>query len=165
MVTISCRFVPIPVDDEVIPMPRSMAFDDVKPDPRWLMPDELWERVLPLLPAEKPKHRGTRGGRPNADLRRAMDAIFYILRTGCQWKALPRSLGSGSTAHVYFQKWTQAGVFERLWRLGLDEYDTLKGIQWQWQAMDGVMTKAPLAARRLAQTQRTEPNAGPSVNC
>ena len=129
-------------------MPRSIGADDCKPDPKWLMPDELWEKARFLVPQETPKGRGTRGGRPNADSRRTMDAIFYVLRTGCQWKALPRSLGSGSTAHDYFQKWTQAGVFENLWRMGLEEYDATQGIHWQWQAMDGAMTKAPLAARR-----------------
>jgi putative transposase len=96
---------------------------------------------------------------PLADPRRTLDAIFYVLHTGGQWKALPRCLGSGSTAHRYFSKWTAAGVFERLWGLGLDEYDTLKGIEWTWQAVDGVMTKAPLAARRLAPTPPTGPSA------
>ena len=146
-------------------MPRSIAPDDVLPDPKWLMPDELWKRILRLLPPMKGKGKGTKGGRPNADTRRTMDAIFYVLRTGCQWKALPRCLGSGSTAHEYFQQWSQAGVFERLWRLGLDEYDATKGIEWEWQAMDGVMTKAPLVARRLVQTPPTGPSAEPSANC
>ena len=162
---ITCRLIPILVVDEVILMPRTIAPDDTKPGSQWLMPDELWKRILPLLPEVNPKSRGTRGGRPNADQRRVMDAIFYVLRTGCQWKALPRSLGSGSTAHHYFQKWSESGVFENLWRLGLDEYDALKGIEWQWQAMDGVMTKAPLAARRLAPTQQTEPKVVPSASC
>jgi len=144
-------------------MPRSIRSDDCKPDPKWLMPDELWQRVLPLLPAEKPKGKHTAGGRPHADLRRTMDAIFYILRTGVQWKALPRSLGAGSTAHEYFPKWSAAGVFEALWRLGLEAYDVTEGIQWEWQAMDGVMTKAPLAARRLAKTRRTAAKAAPSA--
>ena len=74
--------------------------------------------------------------------------IFYVLRTGCQWKALPRSLGSGSTAHAYFQKWCGQGVFETLWSLCLEDYDVLEGIEWKWLAADGAMTKAPLAVRR-----------------
>src|SRR6266480_1355491 len=47
---------------------------------------------------------------PRMDDRQALDAIFYVLRTGCQWKALPRSLGAGSTVHDRFQEWQQAGV-------------------------------------------------------
>jgi len=46
--------------------------------------------------------------------RQAMDAIFYVLRTGCQWKALPRGLGAASTVHDRFQEWCKAGVFERM---------------------------------------------------
>lgn len=144
-------------------MPASIKPNDTKPDPAWLMPDELWNRIAPLLPPEKPKGKGTPGGRPNAEARRSLDAIFYILRTGEQWNALPRSLGSDRTAHDYFQKWTAAGVFEQLWRLGLEQYDVTRGIQWQWQAADGAMTKAPLAARRRAPTPRIGQKAAPSV--
>ena len=73
-----------------------------------------------------------------------MTAIFYILRTGCQWKALPRSLGAPSTVHDRFQEWREAGLFEKMWIVGLMEYDKEKGIEWEWQSMDGAMTKAPL---------------------
>jgi len=73
-----------------------------------------------------------------------MSAIFYVLRTGCQWKALPRSLGAPSTVHDRFQEWREAGVFEKMWKAGLIEYDIKKGIEWEWQSMDGAMTKAPL---------------------
>jgi putative transposase len=143
-------------------MPASIRPDDTKPDPEWLMPDALWEQVKGLLPPEKPRGPGTRGGRPLAEARRTMDAIFYVLRTGAQWKALPRSLGSGSTAHRYFQQWATAGVFERLWRAGLEQYDVLQGIQWDWLAADGAMGKAPLAARRLAPIPPTGPSAAPN---
>jgi len=73
-----------------------------------------------------------------------MSAIFYVLRTGCQWKALPRSLGAPSTVHDRFQEWREAGLFEKMWIVGLMEYDKEKGIEWEWQSMDGAMTKAPL---------------------
>jgi putative transposase len=82
------------------------------------------------------------------DDRRAMNAIFYVLRTGCQWKALPRSLGRKSTVHDRFQEWRKAGVFESMWKESLLEYDSNKGIEWEWQAMDTVMTKAPLGGKK-----------------
>jgi putative transposase len=76
--------------------------------------------------------------------RRAFEAIVYVLRTGIQWNALPRELGASSTVHDRFQEWEQAGVFKTLWQAGLHVYDELEGIQWEWQAADGAMTKAPL---------------------
>jgi putative transposase len=82
------------------------------------------------------------------DDRKAMTAIFYILRTGCQWKALPRSLGAPSTVHDRFQEWRKAGVFQRMWEEGLGLYDELEGIDWEWLALDGAMTKAPLGGKR-----------------
>jgi putative transposase len=83
-----------------------------------------------------------------------MAGILYVLRTGCQWDALPKATyGSGKTAHKYFQLWVRAGVFKRMWQAGLTEYDALKGIAWKWQAADGIMTKAPLPG-----TEKTGPN-------
>jgi putative transposase len=75
--------------------------------------------------------------------RRAFEAIIYVLRTGIQWNALPRELGASSTVHDRFQEWEQAGLFKALWQAGLNAYDELTGIQWEWQAVDGAMTKAP----------------------
>ena len=110
-------------------------------DDGWRIPDEWWRRIEPLLPHKEPSPKG---GRPRMPDRQAMDAIYYVLRTGCQWKALPRSLGAASTVHDRFQEWRQAGVFKRLWQAGLLEYDQRVGIDWEWQAMDGAITKAPL---------------------
>jgi transposase len=110
-------------------------------DDKWRIPDELWARIEPLLPPDKPHPKG---GRPKMPRRQAMDAIFYVVRTGCQWKALPRSLGAPSTVHDRFVEWRTAGVFRELWKRGLVEYDERKGLDWEWQAMDGAMTKAPL---------------------
>lgn len=111
----------------------------------WRLPDALWERMAPLLP----KYRVSRkGGRPRLPMRQIAEGIFYVLRTGCQWKAVPREYGSGSTLHSYFQEWTELGIFRKLWKKALLEYDELKGIQWQWQSMDGAMTKSPLGGEK-----------------
>ena len=102
--------------------------------------EDFWIQIAPLLP-EYPVSPW--GGRPRAKLRNIVDAIFYCLRTGCQWKAIPPQLVRGSTAHQYFQEWVQLGIFEELWAIALKVYDDLKGIDWQWQSADGAMTKAP----------------------
>jgi transposase len=86
------------------------------------------------------------GGRKPKDPRLVFEAIVYVLRTGCQWKALPRErFGSASAIHKRFLEWQKAGVFEALWKAGLAEYDDLEGIAWRWQSIDGAMMKAPLA--------------------
>ncbi len=113
--------------------------------PNWRVSDDLWERVEPLLP----RYRVTRaGGRPRVDRRQVLDGILYVLRTGCQWKAAPAEFGSPSTLHRYFQEWTKKGVFFRLWKEALREYDALEGIDWGWQSLDGAMTKAPLGGEK-----------------
>jgi transposase len=86
------------------------------------------------------------GGRKPKDVRVVFEAIFYVLRTGCQWKALPAErFGSASAIHARFLQWEKAGLFENLWKAGLAEYDAFEGIAWRWQSIDGAMMKAPLA--------------------
>lgn len=78
------------------------------------------------------------------DDERCLAAIVYVLRTGIQWKALPRCLGAPSTVHDRFQEWREAGVFTAAWKDALRTLDRGGGIDWEWQSMDGGMTKAPL---------------------
>jgi transposase len=110
--------------------------------------EALWAVLEPLLPKRVNTHRFG-GGRPRAADRRCADAIFYVLRTGCQWQALDQTdLCPKSTAHDRFQQWVAAGVFLRLWQAGVEQFDDLKGIDWDWLSMDGAMTKAPLGGEK-----------------
>lgn len=115
---------------------------------RFRISDELWAKLEPLIPKRiNPHPRG--GGRKPIAARKVMDGIFFVLRTGCQWKALDETgICSGSGAHRWFQKWVKAGVFLKFWQAGLNEYDELKRIDWKWQSMDGAMTKAPLGGKK-----------------
>jgi putative transposase len=117
----------------------------------YCIPDVIWDRIAPLLLPSSSTHRKKKKktGRPRMDDMKAMSAIFYVLRTGCQWKALPRSLCASSTVHNRFQEWRKAGVFKRMWIDGLSVYDENNTIDWKWQAMDnGVITKAPLGGEK-----------------
>ena len=118
------------------------------PSGRWLISDALWSELQPLLPPP-PKRDLAKGGRPRVAERTAMNGIFFVLRTGCQWNALNATgICSSSTAHLRFQQWVAAGVFHQLWAKGLHQYDELRGIQWRWQSMDGALTKAPLGGEK-----------------
>ena len=91
-----------------------------RPRRPWRIPDALRAEIRPLLPPGKPHPLGCHN--PRVDDRRAMDAIFFRLRTGCQWNALSATgLCSSSSAHRRFQEWRAAGVFRELWRRGLTE--------------------------------------------
>ena len=116
-------------------------------DSSYCIPDVVWDRIIAWL-LSLPSRRKKKTGRPRMDDRKAMSAIFYVLRTGCQWKALPRSLGASSTVHDRFQEWRKEGVFKRMWIDGLSVYDENNRIDWKWQAMDGVITKAPLGGKK-----------------
>ena len=116
----------------------------------WELSDEFWRLVEPLVPRrEREKGRKYRrkagGGRKPMPARKAFAGILYVLSTGIQWKALPAEFGSSSSAHRYFRAWAKAGLFLKIWKRGLAEYDEMAGISWRWQSVDGCMTKAPTA--------------------
>jgi putative transposase len=91
--------------------------------PDYQLPDALWVQMVRVLPPPKVRKKD---GRPRMDDRRAMTAILSRLRTSCQGKALPRSLGAASTVHDRLQEGREAPVFERLWQAGLLTYDALQ---------------------------------------
>src|SRR5271154_6831061 len=70
--------------------------------------DEQWAVVEPLIPVYP-------GGRPRVtNLREVLNAIFYILRTGCQWRFLPKDFPPKSTVWGYFDQWRRNGTFETI---------------------------------------------------
>ena len=71
--------------------------------------DAEWALIAPFIP---PARRG--GRRRSVNVREVLNAIFYVLSTGCQWKALPKDLPPKSTAHYYFMLWDWDGTLERI---------------------------------------------------
>lgn len=113
--------------------------------PSWRIPEGLWAQMQTFLPKYR---KSSAGGRPRLELRQVANGIFYVLRTGCQWKAAPKEFGSGSSLHRYFQEWARRHIFHKLWKYLLRRYDALRGIQWKWQSIDGSSTKAPLGGEK-----------------
>jgi len=116
----------------------------------WELSEAVWERAQPLLPPHKPHPKG---GRPPRDDRQMLGAMLYVLRTGMQWNALPHAIGASTTVYDRFRAWERDGFFERLWAAGLAEFDELVGIDWEWQSLDGAMTKAPFARAATADSE------------
>ena len=106
--------------------------------------DKLWDTIGPIFPKEKPNNTV---GRPAIPFRKVMDGIVYVLRTGCQWKMLPKEYGSGSTCHRRFQQWVQMDIFKNIWTRLLKVYDNKRGINWIWQSLDSISIKSPLGGR------------------
>ena len=128
----------------------------------WELPDELWERIEPLLARYYPP---AATGRPRADLRRVLDGIIYRMRSGVQWNQLPRAFGADSTVHGWFQRFAADGVLREIWAGLVGECDVLGGVCWEWQAADGVMGKSRFEgdARGPNPTDRAKPGTKKSV--
>jgi putative transposase len=107
------------------------------------VPDELWEAVEQFLPPQ-PEQVGP--GRPRADDRAALNGIWYVLWTGCQWKAIHKNwFGvSSSVIHERFQTWRKQGIFGNVLREMVLYYQTEQEIGWKWQSIDSKSCPAPL---------------------
>ena len=99
--------------------------------------------LLKFLPAEDDRGRG----RPPAEPIAMLQGIFYLLRTGCQWNALPRCFGSSSTIHDFFKKLIKNNVFAKAWSDMLERYDWKVGLRLQEQSFDCSHKKAPLGGQ------------------
>jgi transposase len=128
----------------------------------WRLPDRLWAMMEPLLP---PRPERPRGGRPPVPARRAMEATWCVMRTGCPRRALNATTPcSSATAERRFREWRAAGVFERLHRDSLDAAHAAGAIDWGFLAVDGCHVKAPLSRTqkggRLASTGASRARSG-----
>jgi transposase len=128
----------------------------------WEWPEAVWQQMGPRIPA-----RNSHEGRPRTvDLKRITEGIFFVLRTGIQWQAVPREhFGPPSPVYYDFAQWVKAGVFGQLWAVALTVYDDLKGLEWTGQSVDGAMTKAPVGGKPRAPTPRTVASKARSAAC
>jgi putative transposase len=120
--------------------------------PIWVVPDELWVEIEPIITELDPPNRV---GPKRTPARPVLDAIIYRGRTGCQWNHLPKEFPDDSTVHRFFQRWLEAGVFRRVWAVLIERCEDLDGVEWEWQAADGAMGKARKGGAMLGQTRPT----------
>lgn len=120
---------------------------------REIIPDELWNRIQPLLPVEPPKPRG---GRPRVPDRACLTGIIFVLRTGIQWEMLPQEMGCGSgmTCWRRLRDWHVAGVWMAIWEAFLDELGRGDEIDWSMAAVDSCSVRALFGGERPARIPR-----------
>ncbi len=88
--------------------------------------DQQWQRLEPLLPAQKPKT-----GRPGKDHRTVINGILWVLRTGAPWRDLPERYGPWRTAATRFYRWRQLGLWDRLLAEVQQQADAAGQIDWE----------------------------------
>lgn len=141
------------------------ADGNIKDDPTiWEVDDALWRVLQPLLVITKPRKKP---GRPRSDDRAIFNGLIWLARNGGQWKTLPRVYGAKSTVHDRFQEWIAHDCLAAAWAHLLTVYDDEIGLDWQWQAADGCIVKAPLGKKggpvRRKRRERTRPTEGSAV--
>ncbi|MFL1897618.1 IS5 family transposase [Streptomyces tauricus] len=117
----------------------------------WIVSDELWSLIEPLLPEPLPKQVE---GRPRVPDRQALCGILFVLHTGIQWEYLPQELGfgSGMTCWRRLAAWNEAGVWDQLHQLLLNKLRSKNQLDWSRAVIDSSHVRA---ARR-------GPKAGPA---
>jgi putative transposase len=87
-------------------------------------------------------------GRPRVDNDSLIAGIYYLLKTGCQWDALPLCFGSPKTVYHRFVELVAAGVFQKIWRSVLIKYNQKKGLSLHEQSVDSMHKKSPLGGEK-----------------
>src|SRR3984893_157255 len=110
---------------------------------RPLVSDALWARIEPLLPPPKRRRRRYAGRRP-LDRRKILTGIIFVLKTGIPWESLPVEMGCGCgmTCWDYLRAWQNAGVWEALHRVLLEELQEGDIIDWSRAAIDSTHARA-----------------------
>ena len=105
--------------------------------------DEQWALIEPHLPPQPAS------GRRRRHDRQVLNAILYVMRTGCRWCDLPHDLGDDSTAHRWFLRWMEDGVWEKIWFALLTSLDERQKLDWAIALLDGSFVPAKKGARTL----------------
>jgi transposase len=131
--------------------------------PPWMVSDELWARIEPLLPVVVPR-RSDRPGRPRLDDRKALCGILFVLYTAIPWEFLPQELGfgSGMTCWRRLRDWNEAGVWQRLHESLLAELHAAGQLDWSRAVIDGSHLRAMKGGPKLGRARSTVP--GPARN-
>src|SRR5438045_3873390 len=110
---------------------------------RPLLPNELWERIEPLLPPPKPRRFRFPGRKP-IDNRKALTGILFVLKTGIPWEDLPQEMGCGSgmTCWRRLRDWQAAGVWQQLHEFLLAELNGADKIDWSRAVIDCSFARA-----------------------
>ncbi len=131
----------------------------------WIVSDELWELVEPLLPRVERRFRYP--GRKRLPDRQALQGILFVLHTGISWPHLPLELGFGSgvTCWRRMDEWQRAGIWERLHELLLARLRAAGEIEWSRAVADSSHVQAKKGAPRRARARLIEPETAPSTTC
>jgi putative transposase len=130
------------------------------------LPRPLWRKLKKCLPKQK-KNGGRPGGRPRVSDRAVVNGIWYVLWTGCQWKAVHRDwFGvSSSVLHQRFQAWQKTGVFKNLMKRMIEYYARERGgVGWRWQAMDSKSCASPLGGSESGKNPTDRGKLGAKIN-
>jgi transposase len=129
----------------------------------WVVSDELWELVEPILPKRTRRFRYP--GRRRLPDREALCGILFVLHTGIAWRHLPLELGfgSGTTCWRRLDEWQKAGVWERLHELLLTRLRTAGELEWSWAVADSSHVQAKRGALRRARAQSIAEDQAPST--
>jgi transposase len=131
--------------------------------PPWVVPDELWARIEPLLPKVERRYRYP--GRKRLDDRKVLSGILFVLYTGIPWEFLPQELGfgSGMTAWRRLRDWQEAGVWQQLHQALLAELNAAGALDWSRAVIDSSHVRALKGGPKPGRARSTVPGRAPST--
>jgi transposase len=131
--------------------------------PPWIVSDDLWERIEPLLP--RWEYALPKLGRKRIPDRQVLQGILFVLHTGIQWEFLPQELGfgSGMTCWRRLAEWNEAGVWQRLHEALLAELNAAGKLDWSRAVIDSSHVRAARRGPKAVPARSTAPDRAPST--
>jgi transposase len=114
---------------------------------RFVIKDDLWERIAPLLPG-----KASDSGVTAKDNRLFLEAILWRIRAGLPWRDLPADFGHWNSVFQRFNRWSKRGVFERIFTAAADEPD------FEYALIDGTIVSVHQKASGAKGGLRTRPS-------
>lgn len=128
---------------------------------KYIIPENLLEEYKKCIAIELPRKNT---GRPRIDDEKMIAGMYYLLKTGCQWDALPLCFGKAKTIYHRFKELIVAGIFQKIWKIILVKYDGQKGLDLAHQSIDSCHKKSPLGGEATGKSPVDRRKLGTKIN-
>lgn len=128
---------------------------------KYIIPSDLLKEYTDFMSEKMPVKKT---GRPRSDSEKLIAGIYYLLKTGCQWDALPLCFGPAKTVYHRFRELVAANAFQKIWKMVLSKYDQTHGLMLNHQSFDSCHKKAPLGGEKTGKSPVDRRKIGTKIN-
>lgn len=139
---------------------KILNYEEIIPK-KYVIPTKLLKEYEDLIAREIPQNTT---GRPRTDNQPLIAGMYFLLKTGCQWDALPLCFGPAKTVYHRFRELIKINAFQKIWKIGLLKYDQKIGLKLEHQSFDSNHRKSPLGGEKTGISPVDRKKLGTKIN-